>query len=142
MLWSAENTYVMQLAYESSIIKDVSFESEIFRLKSIFLACFQTTHIWGNLIASLLLSSHAEKFTQYELHNIDPSNCLFLMYDELGSEGRVQREAPYDVSSNLTEDDNYFVMPSPVQCGALHACGYDVPMFPCTSQGTWTGFEM
>jgi len=30
--------------------------SSVYRCNGVFLACFQTTHIWGNLVSSLLLS--------------------------------------------------------------------------------------
>jgi len=30
--------------------------SAVYRCNGVFLACFQTTHIWGNLVSSLLLS--------------------------------------------------------------------------------------
>ncbi|ESP03275.1 hypothetical protein LOTGIDRAFT_92528, partial [Lottia gigantea] len=60
ILWSAEISYILKLAFDSARITKDQLENEMFRFHGIFLACFQTTHIWGNLISSVLLSHRSE----------------------------------------------------------------------------------
>lgn len=55
ILWTAEISYILKLAFDSSRITQDGVDKEVFRFHGIFLACFQTTHIWGNLISSLML---------------------------------------------------------------------------------------
>lgn len=62
ILWTAESSYVLKLAFDSSRITKDGLEREVFRFHGIFLACFQTTHIWGNLISSIILSSARKSF--------------------------------------------------------------------------------
>ena len=57
ILWTAESSYILKLAFDSSRVTRDGIEKEVFRFHGIFLACFQTTHIWGNLISSLVLHS-------------------------------------------------------------------------------------
>ncbi|XP_052104182.1 protein unc-93 homolog A-like [Mytilus californianus] len=54
ILWTAEVSYVLKLAFDSSKITRNGLDKQVFRFHGIFLACFQTTHIWGNLLSSLI----------------------------------------------------------------------------------------
>ena len=55
ILWTAESSYILKLSYDYSRVTREGLEKEMFRFHGIFLACFQTTHILGNLISSLVL---------------------------------------------------------------------------------------
>ncbi|KAL3847529.1 hypothetical protein ACJMK2_018434 [Sinanodonta woodiana] len=57
ILWTAESSYILKLAFDTSRVSKEGLEKEAFRFHGIFLACFQTTHIWGNLISSLIFHS-------------------------------------------------------------------------------------
>lgn len=59
ILWTAESSYILKLSFDYSRVTNEGLEKEMFRFHGIFLACFQTTHIWGNLISSLVLQ-HAK----------------------------------------------------------------------------------
>lgn len=61
ILWRAEVSYILKLAFDSARVRKDILEYEIFRFHGIFLACFQTTHIWGNLISSLILSTSSKR---------------------------------------------------------------------------------
>lgn len=54
ILWTAEVSYILKLAFDSSKITKNGIDKQVFRFHGIFLACFQTTHIWGNLLSSLI----------------------------------------------------------------------------------------
>ena len=66
ILWTAESSYILKLAFDSSRVTKDGLERSVFRFHGIFLACFQTTHIWGNLISSIVLSN-AKKTYELEL---------------------------------------------------------------------------
>ncbi|XP_005112147.2 uncharacterized protein LOC101853209 [Aplysia californica] len=148
ILWSAENAYVLRLACESSRVKRTTLESEMFRFHGIFLACFQTTHIWGNLISSLVLSSHAKEVSPPmsfpDMGGADGSPG----YEGEGADGGVAYpELPANQSSSYysSYDRNYEgggmsgEMPPMLlmsQCGALHRCGKAaMTIFPGVMQG-------
>ncbi|KAL4219873.1 hypothetical protein ACF0H5_020284 [Mactra antiquata] len=57
ILWTAESSYILKLSFDYSRVTNEGLEKEMFRFHGIFLACFQTTHIWGNLMSSLVLHS-------------------------------------------------------------------------------------
>ncbi|XP_062620059.1 protein unc-93 homolog A-like [Saccostrea cucullata] len=57
ILWTAEASYILKLAFDSSRITKKGIDKEVFRFNGFFLAGFQTTHIWGNLISSIIISS-------------------------------------------------------------------------------------
>ena len=59
ILWTAEVSYVLKLAFDSARVTKDLLEHEMFRFHGIFLACFQTTQIWGNLISSVLLGERS-----------------------------------------------------------------------------------
>jgi len=94
ILWTAEASYILKLAFDSSRVTRDGLEQEMFRFHGIFLACFQTTHIWGNLISSVVLSS-AKANHQNELDR-QTSGSNFSM-----------------------QEPSYFVEPS---CGVLFPC--------------------
>jgi len=64
VMTSLQVAYIRRLAAaidtnngESSLDRDHQQQhSSIYRCNGVFLACFQTTHIWGNLVSSLFLS--------------------------------------------------------------------------------------
>lgn len=57
ILWTAEASYILKLAFDSSRVTKEAIDKEVFRFNGFFLAGFQTTHIWGNLISSIVISS-------------------------------------------------------------------------------------
>ena len=81
ILWTAESSYLLKLAFDSSRVTKDGLEREVFRFHGIFLACFQTTHIWGNLISSLILSN-AKKAYDLEISSMFSSmNITFIEED-------------------------------------------------------------
>ena len=117
ILWSAENSYLYKLAYESSRVKGTSIEEQMSRFHGIFIAFFQTTHIWGNLISSILLSRRSEELSVQALKAQEALMSLYvnqsMMYPD------------YDMSAHAVMPVNH--------CGALHRCGQVVRMFPNVS---------
>ncbi|KAH3810886.1 protein unc-93 homolog A-like [Dreissena polymorpha] len=62
ILWTAESSYLLKLSYDYSRVTREGFEREMFRFHGVFLACFQTTHVFGNLMSSLVLQSAKTSF--------------------------------------------------------------------------------
>ncbi|XP_025079982.1 protein unc-93 homolog A-like isoform X2 [Pomacea canaliculata] len=60
LLWTAETSYLIKLAFDSARLTKDHLDQEMFRFHAVFLACFQTTHIWGNLISSFLLGQRSQ----------------------------------------------------------------------------------
>lgn len=59
LAWSGQVTFVSKLAIDyAHSLKEIT-DHEVYRFNGIFLGCFQTTHIWGNLISSVVLDSYA-----------------------------------------------------------------------------------
>ena len=59
LAWSAQLAYVEKLVETSwchTSGTGLSEQQELYRFKGIFLSSFQTSHIWGNLVSSLMLS--------------------------------------------------------------------------------------
>ncbi|GFO16543.1 unc-93-like protein a [Plakobranchus ocellatus] len=65
VLWNVESSYVLKLAMDSAAVtRRGNMDQEMFRFHGFFLACFQSTHIWGNLISSLMLSWYKNELLQ------------------------------------------------------------------------------
>uniref|UniRef100_A0A0L8HEQ8 Uncharacterized protein n=1 Tax=Octopus bimaculoides TaxID=37653 RepID=A0A0L8HEQ8_OCTBM len=75
ILWRAEVSYILKLAFDSARVRKDILEYEIFRFHGIFLACFQTTHIWGNLISSLILSTSSKKSPTLKIDDVQTNQC-------------------------------------------------------------------
>lgn len=56
LAWSAQIAYMRHLAsdYERLAGSEVNHRT-LYRFNGVFLACFQTSHVWGNLVSSLAL---------------------------------------------------------------------------------------
>ncbi|XP_021340099.1 uncharacterized protein LOC110441312 [Mizuhopecten yessoensis] len=101
ILWTAEISYILKLAFDSSRVSRGNIDKEVLRFHGVFLACFQTTHIWGNLISSFVFNFYKEEEPEPFSNNI---------------------------LANLTDMDTYdgdrveadIVLKS---CGVLHPCG-------------------
>lgn len=57
LVWGAQVSYIGRLAADQSSASKETKQSTLFRCKGFFLACFQTSHLWGNLAASLVLAN-------------------------------------------------------------------------------------
>jgi hypothetical protein len=55
MAWTGQVSYLAKLASDYTFASKEVSEYDIYKFNGIFLACFQTTHIWGNLVSSLML---------------------------------------------------------------------------------------
>ncbi|WAR27578.1 UN93L-like protein, partial [Mya arenaria] len=78
IIWTAESSYLVKLSYDYSRVTKEGFEREMFRFHGIFIACFQTTHIFGNLISSLVLHG-----ARNELENpLEESNTDYVVSDK------------------------------------------------------------
>ena len=115
LLWTAESSYLLKLAFDLAHITRDQLEPKMFRFHAIFLACFQTTHIWGNLISSLLLG-HRTKVVQQQV--------------------RLDIEAQAKVLNMTVEELESYMVPavgsSSTQCGVLYRCQADeyIAVFP------------
>ncbi len=56
LAWGAQITYIQKLAIDYAHLSRELTHQELSKFNGIFLACFQTTHIWGNVISSVMLS--------------------------------------------------------------------------------------
>ena len=112
ILWTAESSYMVKLAYDYSRVTKEGFEREMFRFHGIFLACFQTTHIFGNLFSSLVLQNSRELET------------LATLNAHTGS------QSPFEY------DDNMTVMYGDDPGGTIRSCGV---LFPNKAKYPYSG---
>jgi hypothetical protein len=87
ILWTAESSYILKLSFDYSRITKEGLDKEMFRFHGIFLACFQTTHIWGNLISSLVLHSAKKSLIKDEEPTFDyymNTNASYVEGDMVG----------------------------------------------------------
>ena len=56
LAWGAQVTYLQKLAIDYAHLSKELSQQELAKFNGIFLACFQTTHVWGNLVSSLMLT--------------------------------------------------------------------------------------
>ncbi|KAK7090837.1 hypothetical protein V1264_010587 [Littorina saxatilis] len=112
LLWTAESSYLLKLAFDSAHATKEQLESKMYRFHAVFLACFQTTHIWGNLISSLLLS-HRTKVVQ-EQERL-----------ELAAQAAILNMTAEQLNSMMTGEPT-------AQCGVLYQCKPDqyIEIFP------------
>ena len=76
LAWSAQVTYISKLALDYAHLSRQVSEQEAYKFNGIFLACFQTSHIWGNLVSSLVLAKNTEH------HSIRPTNSTMVHVEE------------------------------------------------------------
>lgn len=100
ILWTAEVSYILKLAFDSSKITKNGIDKQVFRFHGIFLACFQTTHIWGNLLSSLI-------FQHFEV----PQEPDYEFYGDL-----------LDVNYSDPSLEPGGVIADNPSCGVLHLC--------------------
>ena len=105
ILWTAEVSYVLKLAFDSSKINRNGIDKQVFRFHGIFLACFQTTHIWGNLLSSLI-------FQHFEVPQ-EPDTNLYADY------GMIESFNFTDVDTGSSETSGSTPMKP---CGVLFPC--------------------
>ena len=55
LAWGAQVTYIQKLALDYAHLSKELTHQELAKFNGVFLACFQTTHIWGNVVSSLML---------------------------------------------------------------------------------------
>ncbi|XP_074657392.1 protein unc-93 homolog A-like [Tubulanus polymorphus] len=63
LAWTGQVSYLTKLATDYTYSMKEVDEYDIYKFNGIFLACFQTTHIWGNLVSSLMLHVVAQNQT-------------------------------------------------------------------------------
>lgn len=111
LLWTAESSYLLKLAFDSSRVTMDQLEPKMFRFHAIFLACFQTTHIWGNLISSMLLGRRTQVINQQVALDL----------------------ATHATQFNMTLEQFKELLPEKTtQCGVLYQCKAEeyIPVFP------------
>ncbi|CAH1781034.1 unnamed protein product [Owenia fusiformis] len=85
LAWNSQVIYIQKLAIGyAKVSKDVPMH-KIYRFNGVFLACFQTTHIWGNLISSVMLGGLHEKTSSPGRNSSVPDNGFLLscgVYDK------------------------------------------------------------
>ncbi|KAL8598826.1 hypothetical protein ACOMHN_015405 [Nucella lapillus] len=111
LLWTAESSYLLKLAFDLANITRDQLEPKMFRFHAIFLACFQTTHIWGNLISSLLLGHRTQIVRRQTELDFEAQAALFNM---------TVQQLKDAMQSSTT------------QCGVLYRCRPNeyIPVFP------------
>jgi hypothetical protein len=119
LLWTAESAYLLKLAFDSACQRKDTLEPKMFRFHGIFLAGFQTTHIWGNLLSSLLIGHRTTAVTK-----------------------QVQMEllAQAQMFNMTVEQFKTLTSEPPSQCGVLYQCQVAVdyiPFFPGKPYGQW-----
>lgn len=71
LAWGAQVTYIQKLATDyAHLSKELSYQ-ELSKFNGIFLACFQTAHIWGNLVSSVMLQTLREDHEHQPTGNMD-----------------------------------------------------------------------
>ena len=123
IIWNAESSYVLKLAFDSATASGnrANLDQEMFRFHGIFLACFQSTHIWGNLISSLMLSWYKEQLLQARDSQEAMGN-----YGNTGvggDQGELINAYPVGNGSYPdTYDQSSGDIELVVYCGTLHRC--------------------
>ncbi|KAK2161235.1 hypothetical protein NP493_1595g00037 [Ridgeia piscesae] len=56
LAWGAQVTYMQKLATGHARATRELTQYEMYKFNGVFLACFQTSHVWGNLVSSLMLA--------------------------------------------------------------------------------------
>ena len=56
LAWGAQVTYMQKLAAGHAQATRELTQYEMYKFNGVFLACFQTSHVWGNLVSSLMLA--------------------------------------------------------------------------------------
>ena len=102
LAWTSQVSYISRLATDYAHVSKEISDHEIYKFNGIFLACFQTTHIWGNLVSSLMLGdwSHPRNWTVKS-----PGFTYCGVYDPCVDEVPSLR--------NITETGKYLLIPSP-----------------------------
>ena len=80
LAWGAQVTYLQQLSIDYAYVSKELSQQELARFNGVFLACFQTTHVWGNLVSSLMLKPPVE-------HLITDGNMTSMMEPALLDKG-------------------------------------------------------
>ena len=70
-LWTAQSTYLTTLALGDR--DSPSPEAAVARFNGLFSGLMQTSQIWGNLLSSVVLSSHNETFHLFTYHAGEPT---------------------------------------------------------------------
>ncbi|ELT90968.1 hypothetical protein CAPTEDRAFT_154442 [Capitella teleta] len=61
LAWGAQVTYIQKLAVDYAHASRELTQQEMYKFNGVFLACFQTSHVWGNLVSSLMLTENSTK---------------------------------------------------------------------------------
>ncbi|RUS86004.1 hypothetical protein EGW08_006216, partial [Elysia chlorotica] len=130
VIWNAESSYVLKLAFDSAAASGNrdNLDHEMFRFHGIFLACFQSTHIWGNLISSLLLSWYKGQLLQAK-DSPEPMGIPIGSDVVGGGQGDNANAYPAvgngsypDMDMYSQVDTDYGAIQILVYCGTLHRC--------------------
>ena len=127
LAWGAQITYIQKLAIDYAHLSRELTHQELSKFNGIFLACFQTTHIWGNVISSVMLSSLSNTVTNAPLTNSHGENN----FDDFGDFSNVDMNGNKPLDYN---DTGYGVLEPP---GDAAYAGSSMGMFP--GEGTPNG---
>ena len=75
LAWGAQVTYIQKLAVDYADVSQELTQQELYKFNGIFLALFQTSHIWGNLVSSLMLPYSDVKTTSIEDEDFYGMRC-------------------------------------------------------------------
>ena len=103
LAWGAQVTYINKMAADYAHLSKEVTQHELYKFNGVFLAFFQTSHIWGNLVSSLMLSNHG-------LGSSDLTSDL------------PEEEIPPDAI------ENEGVGGALIQCGIYDTCDEPVPL--------------
>lgn len=73
LAWGAQVTYIQKLAIDYARMSREITQQQLFKFNGIFLALFQTSHIWGNLVSSLMLNNDVFTDENDVTMMVDPS---------------------------------------------------------------------
>lgn len=102
LVWSAQVTYMRSMIHNSKWKPP----DNSFRFNGIFLASFQTSHVWGNLLSSFLLSASKSGFYSFLQHSQDDSAGSSLAF--CGIYDSCEEHPTFNASSPVT------LVPEPV----------------------------
>ncbi len=124
LAWGAQVTYIQKLAMDYAHLSKELTHQELAKFNGIFLACFQTTHIWGNVVSSVMLAS-AVVVEQPQI--VGPPTDSQLSETYTGTEAYYEPPVGGMGMEGDTSLTQFQEMPPFVMCGIYDHCEETVP---------------
>lgn len=109
LAWGAQVSYIERLAVDYSHLSKELTQQELYKFNGIFLACFQSSHIWGNLVSSLMITDDDLSQKSYHSYFLSDGNSTdpFEMDDVIypGSDFEQRSCGVYDICTDRSLAD-------------------------------------